>query len=203
MSIRCGLSDGPWQLELVWPSCLITVIMAGKQPALVPAQGVHISAILLEPDNVGKGKEQEEEEEDGVGPCLPVTPRNCLPLQGISVLEKLVKTCPVWLHLGLGRAEATKILHREAAGTFLVCRDSSLKHLVLCVHFPSPNESSSAVLEYTIKEEKSILLLIESSQALGDLAAQTPGVYNPLEVQERVVLLNFNTNIRKVAESGE
>lgn len=39
--------------------------------------------------------------------------------------------------------------------TFLVRRDSSLKHPVLCVHFPSPNESSSAVLEYTIKEEKS------------------------------------------------
>ncbi|KAM9092732.1 ras and Rab interactor 3 isoform 3-T3 [Megaptera novaeangliae] len=105
--------------------------------------------------DVGKGKEQEEEEEDGVGPCLPVSPRNCLPLRGISVLEKLVKTCPVWLPLGLGRAEATRILHREAAGTFLVRRDSSLKHLVLCVHFPSPNESSSAVLEYTIKEEKS------------------------------------------------
>ena len=51
-----------------------------------------------------------------MGPCLPVTPRNCLPLRGISVLEKLVKTCPVWLHLGLGRAEATRILHREAAG---------------------------------------------------------------------------------------
>lgn len=38
---------------------------------------------------------------------------------------------------------------------FLVCRDSSLKRLVLCVHFPSQNESSKAVLEYTIKEEKS------------------------------------------------
>lgn len=39
--------------------------------------------------------------------------------------------------------------------TFLVRRDSSSKQLVLCVHFPSPNESSSEVLEYTIKEEKS------------------------------------------------
>ncbi|XP_036699147.1 ras and Rab interactor 3 isoform X1 [Balaenoptera musculus] len=119
--------------------------------------------------DVGKGKEQEEEEEDGVGPCLPVTPRNCLPLRGISVLEKLVKTCPVWLHLGLGRAEATRILHREAAGTFLVRRDSSLKHLVLCVHFPSPNESSSAVLEYTIKEEKSILYLEGSVLVFEDI----------------------------------
>ena len=39
--------------------------------------------------------------------------------------------------------------------TFLVCRDSVSKHLVLCVHFPSLNEGSSKVLEYTVKEEKS------------------------------------------------
>lgn len=89
-----------------------------------------------------------------MGPCLPVTPKNCL-RRGISVLEKLIKTCPVWLQLGLGRAEAARILHREAAGTFLVRQDSSLKHLVLCVHFPSLKKSSSEVLEYTIKEEKS------------------------------------------------
>ncbi|XP_032475926.1 ras and Rab interactor 3 isoform X3 [Phocoena sinus] len=119
--------------------------------------------------DVGKGEGQQEEKEDGVGPRLPVTPKNCLPLRGISVLEKLVKTCPVWLHLGLGRAEATRILHREAAGTFLVRRDSSLKHPVLCVHFPSPNESSSAVLEYTIKEEKSILYLEGSVLVFEDI----------------------------------
>ncbi|XP_066883971.1 ras and Rab interactor 3 isoform X1 [Kogia breviceps] len=119
--------------------------------------------------DVGKGKGQEKEEEDGVGPCLPVTTKNCLPLRGISVLEKLVKTCPVWLHLGLGRAEATRILHREAAGTFLVRRDSSLKQPVLCVHFPSPNESSSVVLEYAIKEEKSILYLEGSVLVFEDI----------------------------------
>uniref|UniRef100_A0ABI7XJ24 Ras and Rab interactor 3 n=1 Tax=Felis catus TaxID=9685 RepID=A0ABI7XJ24_FELCA len=108
--------------------------------------------------DVGKQGE-EEEEEGGMGPCLPVTPKNCLPRRGISVLEKLIKTCPVWLQLGLGRVEAARILRREAAGTFLVCRDSSLKHLVLCVHFPSLNDSSSEVLEYTIKEEKSRAVL--------------------------------------------
>lgn len=51
-----------------------------------------------------------------MGPCLPASPKNCLPCRGISVLEKLVKTCPVWLQLGLGQAEAARILHREAAG---------------------------------------------------------------------------------------
>uniref|UniRef100_A0A9L0SCH6 Ras and Rab interactor 3 n=1 Tax=Equus caballus TaxID=9796 RepID=A0A9L0SCH6_HORSE len=106
--------------------------------------------------DVGKGEGEEEEEEDGGPPCPPAAPKNCLPRRGISVLEKLIKTCPVWLQLGLGRAEAARILHQEVAGTFLVRRDSSSKQLVLCVHFPSPNESSSEVLEYTIKEEKSI-----------------------------------------------
>lgn len=38
---------------------------------------------------------------------------------------------------------------------FLVCRDSNLKRLVLCVHFPSLKDSSTEVLEYPIKEEKS------------------------------------------------
>ncbi|XP_016061207.1 PREDICTED: ras and Rab interactor 3 [Miniopterus natalensis] len=104
-----------------------------------------------------------------MGPCLPVTPKNCLPARGISVLEKLIKTCPVWLQLGLGQAEAARILHQEAAGTFLVRRDSCLKHLVLCVHFPSLNESSSEVLEYTIKEEKSILYLEGSVLVFEDI----------------------------------
>ncbi|KAI5162529.1 Ras And Rab Interactor 3 [Manis pentadactyla] len=119
--------------------------------------------------DVGKGREEEKEEEDSMGPCLPASPKNCLPCRGISVLEKLVKTCPVWLQLGLGQAEAARILHREAAGAFLVCRDSSLKRLVLCVHFPSLNKSSKAVLEYTIKEEKSILYLEGSVLVFEDI----------------------------------
>lgn len=45
----CGLSDGPSKSELVWPSCLM--IMALQQPARMPAQGVHTSAILLEPNS--------------------------------------------------------------------------------------------------------------------------------------------------------
>uniref|UniRef100_A0A4X1SM06 Ras and Rab interactor 3 n=1 Tax=Sus scrofa TaxID=9823 RepID=A0A4X1SM06_PIG len=117
--------------------------------------------------DAGKGEEQEEE--DDVGPCLPVAPKNCLPRRGISVLEKLVRTCPVWLQLGLGRAEVARILQQEAAGAFLVCRDSSSKHLVLCVHLPSLNESSSEVLEYTIKEEKSILYLEGSVLVFEDI----------------------------------
>ncbi|XP_011939125.1 PREDICTED: ras and Rab interactor 3 isoform X2 [Cercocebus atys] len=117
---------------------------------------------------VGKG--EEEEEEDGMGLCLPATPKNCLPRRrGISILEKLIKTCPVWLQLSLGQAEVARILHRVAAGMFLVRRDSSSKQLVLCVHFPSLNESSAEVLEYTIKEEKSILYLEGSALVFEDI----------------------------------
>uniref|UniRef100_A0A8C9H1B9 Ras and Rab interactor 3 n=1 Tax=Piliocolobus tephrosceles TaxID=591936 RepID=A0A8C9H1B9_9PRIM len=117
---------------------------------------------------VGKG--EEEEEEDGMGLCLPATPKNCLPRRrGISILEKLIKTCPVWLQLSLGQAEVARILHRVVAGMFLVRRDSSSKHLVLCVHFPSLNKSSAEVLEYTIKEEKSILYLEGSALVFEDI----------------------------------
>lgn len=135
------------------------------RPAAPPAREDPAGPI---PD-VDKREGEEEEEEDGMGPCLPVTPKNCFPRRGISVLEKLIKTCPVWLQLGLGRAEATRILHREVAGTFLVRQDSSLKHLVLCVHFPSLKDSSSEVLEYTIKEEKSILYLEGSVLVFEDI----------------------------------
>ncbi|EAW81493.1 Ras and Rab interactor 3, isoform CRA_d [Homo sapiens] len=50
---------------------------------------------------------------------------------------------------------------------FLVRRDSSSKQLVLCVHFPSLNESSAEVLEYTIKEEKSTFPFSASNTGVG------------------------------------
>ncbi|XP_054548852.1 ras and Rab interactor 3 [Talpa occidentalis] len=133
------------------------------RPAGEPARGDPASS------TADAGKQEEEAEEEDMGPCQPVTQRNCLPRRGISVLEKLVKTCPVWLQLGLGRAEVARILHREAAGAFLVRRDSSLKRLVLCVHVPSLQESSSDVLECAIKEEKSILYLEGSVLVFEDI----------------------------------
>ncbi|XP_063096973.1 ras and Rab interactor 3 isoform X2 [Cavia porcellus] len=119
--------------------------------------------------DVGKGEGEEEEEEDSMGLRLAATSKNYLPHRGISILEKLIKTCPVWLQLGLDQAEVTRILHREVAGLFLVRRDSSRKRLVLCVHFPSPDDGSSEVLEYTIREEKSILYLEGSVLVFEDI----------------------------------
>ncbi|XP_040831068.1 ras and Rab interactor 3 isoform X1 [Ochotona curzoniae] len=126
------------------------------------------SILFLRPiPDVSQG--EEEEEEDGVGLCLPATLKNCLPHRGISVLEKLIKTCPVWLQLGLGREEAARILHQEVAGMFLVRRDSGLKSLMLCVRFPPLNEGASEVLEYTVKEEKSMLYLEGSVLVFEDI----------------------------------
>ncbi|CAH6849492.1 Rin3 [Phodopus roborovskii] len=116
---------------------------------------VHPSMALNATPDAGKGEGEEDEEKDGMRLRPPTTLKNCISRRGISVLEKLVKTCPVWLQLGLGQAEAAKILQQEVAGTFLVCRDSSRKCLVLCVHFPSLKDDSTSVLEYPIKEEKS------------------------------------------------
>lgn len=78
--------------------------------------GCSFGSLLSPLPDVGKGEGEEEEEEDGGPPCPPAAPKNCLPRRGISVLEKLIKTCPVWLQLGLGRAEAARILHQEVAG---------------------------------------------------------------------------------------
>ncbi|XP_019060797.1 ras and Rab interactor 3 [Fukomys damarensis] len=134
-------------------SCLLSE--AGKRKSPVP--------------DVDRGEGEEEEEEDSVGLHLPAISKNCLPRRGVSILEKLIKTCPIWLQLGLDRAEVTRILHREVAGLFLVRQDGSIKRLVLCVHVPSPSDCSSAVLEYPIREEKSILYLEGSVLVFEDI----------------------------------
>ncbi|XP_069853798.1 ras and Rab interactor 3-like isoform X1 [Dipodomys merriami] len=119
--------------------------------------------------DVGKGEGEEEKEEDSTGLPQSSTLKSPRPHRGISILEKLVKTCPVWLQLRLSQEEAARILQQEAAGTFLVRRDSGSKHLVLCVHFHCRNDSSSEVLEYTIREERSILYVEGSVLVFEDI----------------------------------
>ncbi|XP_068942148.1 ras and Rab interactor 3 isoform X2 [Petaurus breviceps papuanus] len=65
--------------------------------------------------------------------------------------------------------KAAQILQGETTGIFLVRRESNLKHMILSVHFPSPNETISDVLEYNIKEEKSILYLEGSVLVFEDI----------------------------------
>uniref|UniRef100_A0A4X2LYY6 Ras and Rab interactor 3 n=1 Tax=Vombatus ursinus TaxID=29139 RepID=A0A4X2LYY6_VOMUR len=115
-----------------------------------------------------KTDEEEEEEEEDTESLWSAASRNRLP-RGISVLEKLIATCPVWLQLDMDQDKAVQILQKETPGIFLVRRESNLKHMILSVHFPSLNETVSDVLEYNIKEEKSILYLEGSVLVFEDI----------------------------------
>ncbi|NXC24094.1 RIN3 protein, partial [Campylorhamphus procurvoides] len=90
--------------------------------------------------------------------CQAVALRNCLPLPGISILDKLIKTCPVWLQLNMSQERARAILGKETAGIFLVRKEGNVNNMVLAVRLPVQNEAPG-VVEYNIKEEKSILYL--------------------------------------------
>ncbi|NXJ61903.1 RIN3 protein, partial [Rostratula benghalensis] len=90
--------------------------------------------------------------------CQGTALQNCLPLPGVSILDKLIKTCPVWLQLNMNQEKAGAILGKETAGIFLVRKESSVRNMVLAVRLPVQNEAPG-VLEYNIKEEKSILYL--------------------------------------------
>ncbi|XP_041327748.1 ras and Rab interactor 3-like [Pyrgilauda ruficollis] len=90
--------------------------------------------------------------------CPANAVRNCLQLPGISILDKLIKTCPVWLQLNMSQERAGAILGKETAGIFLVRKEGNVSNMVLAVRLPVQNEAPG-VLEYNIKEEKSILYL--------------------------------------------
>ncbi|NWW85111.1 RIN3 protein, partial [Rhynochetos jubatus] len=90
--------------------------------------------------------------------CQAATLQNCLLLPGISILDRLIKTCPVWLQLNMNQERAGAILGKEAAGIFLVRKEGNVNNMVLAVRLPVQNEAPG-VLEYNIKEEKSILYL--------------------------------------------
>ncbi|XP_053566215.1 ras and Rab interactor 3, partial [Bombina bombina] len=87
---------------------------------------------------------------------------------GISVLDRLIRTCPVWLQLCMTQEQAVDILKEEAAGIFLVNRDTEMKCMVLLVHFTVYKEESD-VLRYNIKEEKSMMYLEGSVLVFEDI----------------------------------
>ncbi|NXN91195.1 RIN3 protein, partial [Rhinopomastus cyanomelas] len=91
-------------------------------------------------------------------PCQATALRKCLSLPGISILDKLIKTCPIWLQLNMNQQRAGAILGKESAGIFLVRKEGNMNNMVLAVRLPEQNEAPR-VLEYNIKEEKSILYL--------------------------------------------
>ncbi|NXR16098.1 RIN3 protein, partial [Semnornis frantzii] len=90
--------------------------------------------------------------------CQATALQNCLPVPGISILDKLIKTCPVWLQLNMNQERAGAILGKETAGIFLVRKEGNVNNMILAVCLPVQDEAPG-VLEYNIKEEKSILYL--------------------------------------------
>uniref|UniRef100_A0A8C3UU35 Ras and Rab interactor 3 n=1 Tax=Catharus ustulatus TaxID=91951 RepID=A0A8C3UU35_CATUS len=100
--------------------------------------------------------------------CQDIAVQNCLQLPGISILDKLIKTCPVWLQLNMSQERAGVILGKETAGIFLVRKEGNMNNMVLAVRLPAQNEAP-AVLEYNIKEEKSILYLEGSVLVFEDI----------------------------------
>ncbi|XP_069064310.1 ras and Rab interactor 3 [Pleurodeles waltl] len=93
---------------------------------------------------------------------------NGLPPPSISVLDKLIRTCPVWLQLCLDQEKVAQVLRAEPVGVFLVRKDADRKALVLSVHVSVENKASD-VMEYIIKEEKSMLYLEGSALVFEDI----------------------------------
>ncbi|KAK1793074.1 hypothetical protein P4O66_011481 [Electrophorus voltai] len=76
----------------------------------------------------------------------------------ISILEKLIKTCPVWLQLGISQERAIRILNKEMPGIFIVRRNIDQKLMVLSVRIPD-QQGEPQVQELHVKEEKALLYL--------------------------------------------
>ncbi|XP_069494020.1 ras and Rab interactor 3 [Ambystoma mexicanum] len=93
---------------------------------------------------------------------------NGLSPPGIGVLDKLIKTCPVWLQLCMDRERSDQLLNAEPLGVFLVRKDAHLKTLLLSVHVALENKDSD-ILEYSIKEDKSMLYLEGSVLVFEDI----------------------------------
>lgn len=100
--------------------------------------------------------------------ALDIALCNGLSPPAISLLDKLIKTCPVWLQLCMDQEKAAQVLRAEPVGVFLVRKDADLKALVLLVHVSAENKASD-IMECNIKEEKSMLYLEGSALVFEDI----------------------------------
>ncbi|XP_051873661.1 ras and Rab interactor 3 [Pristis pectinata] len=102
--------------------------------------------------------------------CQPphLVPSQPTPFPGISILDKLIRTCPVWLQLNTRKERVAEVLHIEPRGTFMVRKDCTLTNMVLSVNFPGA-DGTPKILEYSIKEENSIMYLDGSLLVFDDI----------------------------------
>ncbi|XP_067894861.1 ras and Rab interactor 3 [Heterodontus francisci] len=109
------------------------------------------------------------DENDECGqPLTAIVPSPPLPLSGISILDKLIRTCPVWLQLNIRKEKVTEILCREPPGRFMVRKDCTLENMVLSVNFPGLDGTAN-IQDYAIKEDKSIMYLDGSLLVFEDI----------------------------------
>ncbi|XP_031684496.1 ras and Rab interactor 3 [Oncorhynchus kisutch] len=80
------------------------------------------------------------------------------PPPSISILEKLIKTCPVWLQLAMAQEKSSLILKKETPGIFLVRKSPDQKAMVLSVRV-SNQQGELQVQDILVKEEKSLIYL--------------------------------------------
>uniref|UniRef100_A0A8B9N632 Uncharacterized protein n=1 Tax=Accipiter nisus TaxID=211598 RepID=A0A8B9N632_9AVES len=76
--------------------------------------------------------------------CQATALRNCLPLPGISILDKLIKTCPVWLQLNMNQERAGAILGKETAGVSPNASGDKSCLCSSCSHHPQTQSSAAA-----------------------------------------------------------
>ncbi|XP_078262907.1 ras and Rab interactor 3 [Rhinoraja longicauda] len=95
-------------------------------------------------------------------------PPQPLAFPGMSVLDKLIRTCPVWLQLNARKEKVAEVLRKEPLGTFMVRKDCTLTNMVLSVNIPG-EDGTPKIIEYPIKEEKSIMYLDGSLLVFEDI----------------------------------
>ncbi|GCC33484.1 hypothetical protein chiPu_0011953 [Chiloscyllium punctatum] len=98
----------------------------------------------------------------------PATATVPSPFPDISIPDKLIRTCPVWLQLNTRKEKVTEILHREPPGRFMVRKDCSLSNMVLSVNFPGLGGMPN-IQDYSIKENKTIMYLDGSLLVFEDI----------------------------------
>lgn len=107
--------------------CLQSSLPRRFPPAILLLQGTPLLCFSPSSDTSEDGKETLL--------CQATALRNCLSLPGISILDKLIKTCPVWLQLNMNQERAGAILGKEAAGV------SPKWFLVQTTTFPVPGRA--------------------------------------------------------------
>ncbi|XP_075782801.1 ras and Rab interactor 3 isoform X2 [Pelodiscus sinensis] len=149
-----------------------------------------------------------EEDDDEKLPHQSINLQNCLPAAGICVLDKLIKTCPVWLQLNTNQDRAGEILSKETAGIFLVRKDGNMNNMVLSVYFPGQNAASD-VQEYNIKEEKSLLYLEGSVLVFEDIfklvafyCVSRDLLPFPLRLPQAILEANSSADLEIIASLG-